>query len=77
MNWDRIQGHWKQLKGKARQKWGQLTDDHAAMVDGQREELAGKLQQRYRLSRDAAARPVTCRESPGQVPFPRDRLQRR
>jgi len=58
MNKDTMQGNWKQLKGKARQQWGRLTDDDVEQVKGQREELAGKLQERYGIARDEAERQI-------------------
>jgi uncharacterized protein YjbJ (UPF0337 family) len=58
MNWDRIQGNWKQFKGKAQQQWGELTDDDLDVVEGKREELVGRLQQRYGYARDQAEREV-------------------
>lgn len=50
MNWDRIQGNWKQALGKAKEEWGQLTDDDLTVVAGRREQLAGKIQERYGLA---------------------------
>lgn len=47
MNWDQIQGNWKQVVGKAKEQWGLLTDDDLQVVAGRREQLAGKIQQRY------------------------------
>ncbi|KAA9134113.1 CsbD family protein [Marinihelvus fidelis] len=58
MNWDTIEGNWKQFKGKARNQWGKLTDDDWDQVEGRREQLAGKIQERYGKSRDAAEREV-------------------
>ncbi len=58
MNWDQIQGKWKEVKGKAQQKWGDLTDDDLDVVDGKREELVGRVQQRYGIARDEAERQV-------------------
>ena len=52
MNWDKVEGSWKQLKGKAQQKWGKLTDDEIDQIRGRREELAGRLQERYGKTRD-------------------------
>jgi uncharacterized protein YjbJ (UPF0337 family) len=49
-------GQWKQMKGKVREKWGDLTDDDLDMINGRREQLIGKLQERYGLARDAAER---------------------
>lgn len=54
MNWDRIEGNWKQLKGKVTEQWGKLTDDDFNGVQGRREQLAGKLQERYGLGREEA-----------------------
>jgi uncharacterized protein YjbJ (UPF0337 family) len=52
MNWDRIQGNWKQVVGKAKAQWGKLTDDDLDVVAGRREQLAGKIQERYGLAKD-------------------------
>ncbi|MBI1381832.1 MAG: CsbD family protein [Planctomycetaceae bacterium] len=54
MNSDRIEGNWKQLSGSLKEKWGKLTDDDLTQVDGKREKLLGKLQERYGLARDKA-----------------------
>lgn len=58
MNWDRIQGSWKQLVGHARERWGDLTDDDLNVVDGRREQLVGKLQERYGIAKDEAERQI-------------------
>lgn len=58
MNNDKMEGNWKEMKGKAKQKWGKLTDDDLDVVDGKREELVGKIQQRYGKSREEAEREV-------------------
>ena len=58
MDWNRVEGNWKQLKGRAKQQWGKLTDDDLTMIAGRREELAGKVQERYGLARDAARKQV-------------------
>jgi uncharacterized protein YjbJ (UPF0337 family) len=58
MNWDRIEGNWKQFKGKARQQWGHLTDDDLDVVEGNRQQLAGKLQERYGIAKDEAERQI-------------------
>jgi uncharacterized protein YjbJ (UPF0337 family) len=47
MNWDRIQGNWKQAAGKIKEQWGKLTDDDLEVVAGRREQLIGKVQERY------------------------------
>lgn len=58
MNWDRVEGQWRQLKGKALQKWGKLTDDDWDYIGGKREQLVGKLQEVYGRSREDAEREV-------------------
>jgi len=54
MNWDQIQGNWKQVTGKAKEQWGQLTDDDLDVVAGRRDQLAGKIQERYGVAKDEA-----------------------
>src|SRR3954467_5536043 len=54
MNWDRIEGNWKQFTGKAREKWRKLTDDDWTMVAGKKDQLVGKIQERYGIQRDEA-----------------------
>jgi uncharacterized protein YjbJ (UPF0337 family) len=58
MNWDRIEGNWKQFKGKAQAKWGELTNDDLDVVKGRKEELVGRLQERKGIARDQAEREV-------------------
>ncbi len=54
MNWDRIEGNWKQFSGKVKEKWGDLSNDDIAAVSGKREQLEGRLQERYGYSKDKA-----------------------
>jgi len=54
MNWDRVAGNWKQFKGQAKQKWAKLTDDDLAFIDGKRDQLLGRIQERYGIARDRA-----------------------
>jgi uncharacterized protein YjbJ (UPF0337 family) len=58
MNEDKIKGQWKQLAGKAKAKWGKLTDDDLKVAEGNSEYLAGRVQERYGIARDEAARQV-------------------
>jgi uncharacterized protein YjbJ (UPF0337 family) len=58
MNWDRLEGNWKQLKGRVQQKWGKLTNDDLNLVEGKRTELVGRIQERYGLQRDEAERQI-------------------
>jgi uncharacterized protein YjbJ (UPF0337 family) len=63
MNQDRIQGRWKQLKGKVQEQWGRLTDDDLDVIAGRRDQLLGRIQQRHGLARDEADRQVSDWES--------------
>ncbi len=56
MNWDRIEGNWKQFKGKVKEKWGELTDDELTEIGGKKDQLVGKIQERYGYQRDRAER---------------------
>jgi uncharacterized protein YjbJ (UPF0337 family) len=58
MNWDRVEGNWKEFKGKAQQQWGKLTNDDLDVIEGRRKELAGRLQQRYGYAKDQAEREI-------------------
>ncbi|MHB8524536.1 MAG: CsbD family protein [Candidatus Acidiferrales bacterium] len=54
MNWDQLQGKWKQYQGKAKVKWGKLTDDDLNVIDGNRQQLVGKLQEYYGITKEVA-----------------------
>ncbi|HEX3052513.1 MAG TPA: CsbD family protein [Aggregatilineaceae bacterium] len=56
--WDRVSGMWKQMKGEAKKQWGKLTDDDLMEVEGNRDKLAGKLQERYGMAKDDANRQI-------------------
>ncbi len=58
MNWDRIEGNWKQLTGNVKSQWGKLTDDDLVEIKGNREVLEGKLQERYGIAKDEVKRQV-------------------
>ncbi|HET8555145.1 MAG TPA: CsbD family protein [Rhodanobacteraceae bacterium] len=58
MNEDRIKGNWKQLSGRLKERWGDLTDDDLKRADGSREYLVGKVQERYGIAQDEATRQV-------------------
>jgi len=58
MNWDQIEGKWKQFRGQAKQQWSNLTDSDLDQIDGKREVLIGRLQQRYRILREDAQKKV-------------------
>ena len=54
MNWDQIEGNWNQLKGKAKVKWGRLTDDDLEKIDGKKDQFIGKLQEKYGYTKEKA-----------------------
>ena len=58
MNWDQVEGKWKQMKGEAKTRWGKLTDDDLDTVAGQRDKLVGSVQERYGIAKDQAQREV-------------------
>ena len=62
MNWDRVQGNWKQFTGKVKERWGDLTDDQITKIDGRREQLVGHVQERYGIAKDEAERQVSAWE---------------
>jgi uncharacterized protein YjbJ (UPF0337 family) len=63
MNWDRIEGQWKQFKGKVKEQWGSLTDDELDRIAGRRDQLVGRIQEQYGITRDEAEKQVTDWES--------------
>jgi len=58
MNWDQLEGKWKQLKGSVRSRWGKLTDDDLEMIGGKKDQLVGRIQERYGIHKDEAQRQV-------------------
>lgn len=58
MDWDRVEGNWKQFTGKVKEQWGQLTDDDLKVINGRREQLEGKLQERYGYNKDQIRKSV-------------------
>jgi len=54
MNWDQIEGQWKQFAGSAREKWGKLTDDDIQVLTGKKDQLVGKIQERYGIAKAEA-----------------------
>ena len=57
-NWDKVGGQWKQFAGDVKQKWGKLTDDELLQVNGNREILAGKIQEKYGIAKDEANKQI-------------------
>lgn len=58
MNKDEAGGNWKQLKGKVKEQWGKLTDDDMTVIEGKRDQLVGKIQERYGYAKDQAEKEV-------------------
>jgi uncharacterized protein YjbJ (UPF0337 family) len=58
MNWDRVEGNWKQITGKVKEQWGNLTDDDLTVINGQQDQLVGRIQERYGIAKDEAERQV-------------------
>lgn len=58
MNWDQVKGKWTQVTGSAKSKWGELTDDDLQQIDGEREKMVGKIQERYGLAKEEAEKQV-------------------
>jgi uncharacterized protein YjbJ (UPF0337 family) len=56
MNWDQIQGKWREAKGSAKERWGKFTDDDLAFIDGSKDKLIGRLQERYGIGKEEAQR---------------------
>jgi uncharacterized protein YjbJ (UPF0337 family) len=63
MNTDQIKGSWKQLKGKIKEKWGKLTDDDLTVIAGERDQLLGKLQERYGYTKEQAEKELARQQS--------------
>jgi uncharacterized protein YjbJ (UPF0337 family) len=58
MNWEQVESSWKQLMGSAKENWGKLTDDDLNQISGKREQLAGKIQETYGITRREAEKQV-------------------
>ncbi|MCS3430389.1 CsbD family protein [Klebsiella sp. BIGb0407] len=66
MNQDRISGNWKQFKGKVKEQWGKLTDDDLNVVEGKRDQLAGRLQERYGYTKEQVEKEMKDWEDTGK-----------
>ena len=58
MDWNCVEGNWKQVKGKVKEKWGKLTDDDLTAINGKRDQLEGKIQERYGVAKDQARKEI-------------------
>jgi len=63
MNWDRIEGQWKQIRGKVKEQWGKLTDEELDVVAGKRDQLVGRIQKNYGVAKEEAERQLKDWES--------------
>lgn len=63
MNWDIVEGNWKQFKGKIKEQWGKLTDDELDKIAGRREQLSGRIQEHYGVTKDEAEKQIKDWES--------------
>lgn len=54
MDWNIVEGNWKQFKGKIKEQWGKITDDDLDKIAGKRDQLAGKIQESYGIGKDEA-----------------------
>jgi uncharacterized protein YjbJ (UPF0337 family) len=59
MNWDQIEGKWNEMKGSAKEKWGDLTDDELTQIKGKRDKLAGVVQQKYGLAKEEVEKQIS------------------
>jgi uncharacterized protein YjbJ (UPF0337 family) len=54
MNWEQVEGNWKQFSGKLKEKWGKLTDDDLTLIGGKKDQLVGRIQERYGIKKEEA-----------------------
>ena len=66
MNWDIVEGNWKQFKGRIRVRWGKLTDDKLDLISGKRIELAGKIQEAYGITKEEVEEQIKIFEEQNQ-----------
>jgi uncharacterized protein YjbJ (UPF0337 family) len=79
MNWEQVHGKWKQMKGQVKTRWGKLTDDDLDVIAGERDQLVGRIQERYGIAKDRAQREVDDwnRTLDQENEYERQRTQRR
>jgi uncharacterized protein YjbJ (UPF0337 family) len=58
MNWDQVEGNWKQFSGKVKEKWAKLTDDDLALIGGKKDQLVGRIQERYGIKKEEAEKQI-------------------
>jgi uncharacterized protein YjbJ (UPF0337 family) len=67
MNWDEVSGKWNQFKGSVKERWGKLTDDDLQAIDGKRDRLVGKIQERYGIAREKAEEQINQWKLPARA----------
>lgn len=77
MNWDQVEGKWKQAKGSVKQKWGKLTDDDLDTIAGHRDKLVGKLQERYGMAKEEAEKQADSWSMPPESETATEERERR
>ena len=68
MNWDQIEGNWKQFKGTIKERWGKLTDDDLEVIRGKRDQFVGKLQELYGITKEEAQRQIQEFQTTSKLP---------
>jgi len=58
MDWTRVEGNWKQMRGRVKERWGRLTDDDLTVIAGRRDQLEGMIQERYGYAKERARREI-------------------
>jgi uncharacterized protein YjbJ (UPF0337 family) len=76
MNWDQVEGKWKQVQGTVKQKWGKLTDDDLDVIAGSRDKLVGRIQERYGIAKDEAQKQVDSWSVPASETEERQRQEK-
>lgn len=66
MNWDQMAGKWNQAKGSIKERWGKLTDDDLTLINGKRDQLVGKIQERYGITKEKAEQEVNQWKMPNE-----------
>lgn len=76
MNWEQAEGKWKQLKGEVKMRWGKLTDSDLDLIAGKRDQLIGRIQERYGIAKELAEKQVS-EWNPGQPEIPAEPSRRK
>ena len=76
MDWNRVEGNWKQVKGKVKEQWGKLTDDDLDVIAGEREKLVGKIQERYGIAKEEAEKQIANWNPPSGAEVSREEREK-